>query len=128
MTPTYEAKGPVDMAQLQALFDESWEGEGPRYRNELQHCLAWVCAYEDETLVGFVSVAWNGGAHAFILDTTTHPDYRHRGIGRELVRIAAGEARAAGCEWLHVDFEPDLAPFYEACGFGATPAGLLRLT
>ena len=37
-------------------------------------------------------------------------------------------AKAAGCEWLHVDFEPDLAPFYfDACGFRPTPAGLIHL-
>ncbi len=32
--------------------------------------------------------------------------------------------RRAGCEWLHVDFDDDLAPFYlQACGFQPTPAG-----
>lgn len=35
----------------------------------------------------------------------------------------------AGCEWLHVDFEPpDLARFYiDACGFTATSGALVRL-
>ena len=37
-------------------------------------------------------------------------------------------ARAAGCEWLHVDFDPELAPFYlGACGFERTDAGLIHL-
>ena len=37
-------------------------------------------------------------------------------------------ARAAGCEWLHVDFDDDLAPFYlEACGFRPARAGLMAL-
>jgi hypothetical protein len=35
---------------------------------------------------------------------------------------------AAGCEWLHVDFETRLTPFYiEGCGFRPTPAGLIHL-
>jgi hypothetical protein len=35
---------------------------------------------------------------------------------------------AAGCEWLHVDFEPELRRFYlDACGFRPTDAGLIRL-
>jgi hypothetical protein len=39
-----------------------------------------------------------------------------------------GAARAAGCEWLHVDFGEHLAAFYVgACGFRPTPAGLIRL-
>jgi hypothetical protein len=33
----------------------------------------------------------------------------------------------AGCTVLHVDYEAELAAFYEACGFKATPAGLLLL-
>ncbi len=41
---------------------------------------------------------------------------------------AATHAKAAGCEWLHVDFEPELAPFYfDACGFRPTDAGLIHL-
>jgi hypothetical protein len=35
---------------------------------------------------------------------------------------------AAGCEWLHVDFDDDLRGFYfDACGFVPTNAGLLSL-
>ena len=45
-----------------------------------------------------------------------------------VVRRAAEEARAAGYEWLHVDFEPGLAAFYfGACGFQPTDAGLIHL-
>ena len=46
----------------------------------------------------------------------------------ELVRMAAEHAKAAGCEWLHVDFDDHLASFYfDACGFTATQTGLIRL-
>jgi ribosomal protein S18 acetylase RimI-like enzyme len=93
------------------------------------HSLGWVAARStDELLVGFVNVAWDGGDHAFLLDTKTRGDYQRRGIGTEVVRRAAAHAAAAGCEWLHVDFEPDLAAFYfEACGFQPTDAGLIHL-
>ena len=44
------------------------------------------------------------------------------------IRIAAAHAKAAGCDWMEVDFEPHLAGFYyQACGFAPTHAGLLRL-
>ena len=50
------------------------------------------------------------------------------GVGTRLVAAARAAARDAGCEYLHVDFEPDLAPFYlEACGFERASAGLVRL-
>lgn len=92
------------------------------------HSLGWTSAHRDGRLVGFANVAWDGGDHAFLLDPKVRPEYQRRGIATELVRRAADGARAAGCEWLHVDFEPHLRPFYfDACGFRPTDAGLLRL-
>ena len=93
------------------------------------HSLGWVTARGREGgLVGFVNVAWDGGDHAFLLDTKAHPTVQRRGVGTELVRRAVDHARAAGCEWLHVDHEPRLDPFYlDACGFRPTSAGLIHL-
>ncbi len=93
------------------------------------HSLGWVTARGDDgALVGFVNVAWDGGAHAFLIDTKVRPDHQRRGIGTELVRIAAQNAKHAGCEWLEVDFGEEHAPFYfDACGFTPTRAGLLHL-
>lgn len=94
-----------------------------------QHSLGWVAARDlTGVLVGFVNLAWDGGNHAFLLDTKTRGTWQRRGVGTELVRRAASHAAAAGCEWLHVDFEPHLAPFYfDACGFRSTEAGLIHL-
>lgn len=94
-----------------------------------EYSLGWVVARSSESrLVGFVNVAWDGGDHAFLIDTKVRPSYQHRGIGRALVHRAVEEARSSGCEWLFVDFERHLEPFYlDACGFRSTPAGLIRL-
>jgi ribosomal protein S18 acetylase RimI-like enzyme len=94
------------------------------------HSLGWVSARTiDRLLVGFVNVAWDGRDHAFLLDTKTRPSHQRRGVGTELVRLAAEHAADAGCEWLHVDHEPGLDSFYlDACGFRPTAAGLLHLT
>ncbi|AEV84725.1 putative acetyltransferase NSI [Actinoplanes sp. SE50] len=79
-------------------------------------------------MIGFLQVCWDSGSHAFLLDTAVDPDHRSQGLGAALVRAATAEARAAGCEWLHVDFEPHLEHFYlDRCGFRPTPAGLVHL-
>ena len=93
------------------------------------HSLGWVTARtRDGVLVGFVNVAWDGGDHAFLLDTKTRGEWQRRGLGTELVGRAARHAKAAGCEWLHVDFEPHLRAFYfDSCGFRPTEAGLIHL-
>ena len=93
-----------------------------------RHSLGWVCANQGDSLVGFVNVAWDGSVHAFILDTAVTTGVQRQGIGAELIAISVSKARAAGCEWLHVDFEDHLRPFYFGrCGFKSTNAGLIAL-
>jgi ribosomal protein S18 acetylase RimI-like enzyme len=93
------------------------------------HSLGWVTARQpDGALAGFVNVAWDGGDHAFLLDTKVATENQRQGIATALVGHAARHAKAAGCEWLHVDFEEHLARFYfDACGFRPTAAGLIHL-
>jgi ribosomal protein S18 acetylase RimI-like enzyme len=74
-----------------------------------------------------VNVAWDGGSHAFLLDTSVLPDFRRQGVATILVRRATELARERGADWLHVDCEPHLEAFYRGCGFRETAAGLIRL-
>ncbi|WP_399939860.1 GNAT family N-acetyltransferase [Streptomyces sp. BBFR25] len=131
MTITYRWRGDVDNALLDALHADAFghPADGTDWRARLErHSLGWVCAREGGSLVGFVNVVWDGGAHAFLLDTVVARHRRSRGVGARLVSVAAEQARAAGCEWLHVDFEDDLRPFYfDTCGFKETTAGLIAL-
>jgi len=128
----YRWRGAVTNAALNALHAEGF-GHPVRAEDVVsrlqRHSLGWVCATaEDAGLVGFVNVAWDGGTHAFLLDTLVASSHRRRGIGRALVRAAAEHARGAGCAWLHVDFETPLRDFYvRSCGFTPTAAGLVAL-
>lgn len=119
---------PISDETLNALFSASWQGHAPRqFQPILQRSLVYVCAFGGDRLIGFVNLAWDGGAHAFLLDTTVHPDYRRQGIGSDLVRAALDAAREGGIEWVHVDYEPHLEGFYSRSGFRPTLAGLVRL-
>jgi N-acetylglutamate synthase-like GNAT family acetyltransferase len=127
----YQWRGAFDNAELNALHAEAFEHRvlDDDWRAQVeQHSLGWVTARENGELVGFVNVPWDGAIHAFILDTVVAARAGRRGIGTRLVAIARDEARAAGCEWLHVDFDDHLRPFYfDACGFTPTNAGLIAL-
>ena len=109
------------------LFEATWGEAGKDYEPVLARSLTYVAAYADAELIGFVNVAWDGSIHAFLLDTTVHPEYQRRGIGTELVRRAAAEAKHLGMHWLHVDYEEHLTGFYADCGFKKANAGLIRL-
>lgn len=126
---TYLWRGDVTDQEMVDLIDsyggDSLAGWWDQIRD---HSLGWVTARVDGALVGFVNVAWDGGDHAFLLDTKTRADHQRTGIATRLVAIAADHAKQAGCEWLHVDFGPELRPFYfDACGFRETDAGLIHL-
>ena len=114
---------------LRDLWRSAWGNAGPAagWQNILARSLAHIGAYEGARLVGFVNVAWDGGMHAFILDTCVDPACRRQGIALRLLAQAAETARARGAAWLHVDFEPQLEPLYRQAGFGPTAAGLMRL-
>jgi GNAT superfamily N-acetyltransferase len=92
------------------------------------HSLGWVTARAGPELIGFVNVPWDGGFHAFILDTIVMARVQRQGVGTRLVALAAIKAQAAGCGCLHVDFADELRSFYfNSCGFKPTTAGLLAL-
>jgi GNAT superfamily N-acetyltransferase len=125
----YVVRPPLDNEALNALYAVAWPAhESFDFEPVFSRALTYIHAYDEWRLIGSVYVAWDGSQHAFLLEPTVHPAYRRRGTGKELVRRATQESRAAGCEWLHVDYEADLAPFYEACGFVSTPAGVIRLS
>ncbi len=127
----YHWRGTFDNAEINALHAEgfghpvsesNWIGRLER------HSLGWVCARQAGELIGFVNLVWDGGVHVFLVDTVVAKRVRHQRAAAALVSVAATRAAAAGCQWLHVDFEDHLAGFYfDACRFRPTQAGLLRL-
>ena len=133
MAITYTWRGDVSSTELNRLHadafetrvygDDEWD-----WVAQLEHSLGWVVARDGAALVGYVNVVWDGLVHAWIQDTMVATSARHRGVGKELIAVAAQGARQAGCEWLHVDFDDDLREFYfDACGFTPTNAGLIEL-
>ena len=127
----YDWRGEFSNAELNILHAEGFSHRVMEvdFRGLAErHSLGWVCARREGSLAGWVNVAWDGDVHAFILDTVVSGSAQRLGIGTSLVEVAVREARAAGCEWLHVDFEPHLREFYfDACGFKPADAGLIAL-
>ena len=96
----YQWRGDFASAEVEVLHAEGF-GRAPAdhdWKAQVQrHSLGWVCARRGAELAGFVNVAWDGGVHAFILDTVVAGPLRRHGVGTRLVEVAAREAGAAGC-------------------------------
>ncbi len=76
------------------------------------------------------SPTWHGTAETMPSSSTRRPvaPASAKASERRSSPSSSKHAKAAGCEWLHVDFDPGLAPFYfDACGFECTDAGLIHL-
>jgi GNAT superfamily N-acetyltransferase len=135
MPITYEWRGAFDNREINELHAEAFdtrvfdESEWNWVDQVENHSLGWVAARDDAgALVGFVNVVWDGQVHAWLQDTMVAKSARHQGVATRLVAEARAHAAAAGCEWLHVDFDEDLTAFYiDTCGFTPTNAGLIPL-
>ena len=124
----YLVEPTVSNAALNTLFAGAWPNHRESdFQRIMSRSLTYIGAFTGKQMVGFVNVAWDGGVHAFLLDTTVHPDFQRQGIGARLVQEAASVARERGMHWLHVDYESHLDSFYRACGFTPTLAGVMRL-
>jgi GNAT superfamily N-acetyltransferase len=135
MTIDFEWRGPFTNDEANALHAEAFEtrvfdaSEWDWVRLTAEHSLGWVTARDGHGLVGFVNVVWDGLVHAWLQDTMVATSARGDGVGTRLVAAATDGARAAGCEWLHVDFDDHLRAFYfDACRFRPTNAGLIALS
>lgn len=126
-----EWRGPFENGEVNLLHAECFEHrlfEDDWWTQVNRFSLGWVCLRRSTKLIGFVNVAWDGGVHAFVLDTMITTALRRQGLATNLIEEAIKRAREAGCEWLHVDFDPHLRSFYfDACGFSPTDAGLIPL-
>ena len=131
MSVSYSCRGQFRNEALNDLHAEAFgcqKSNDDWWAHANRHSLGGVCARLEGALVGFVNVVWDGGVHAFILDTIVARQAQQHGIGTEMLSIAVREARNSGCEWLHVDFEGRLPHFYfDKSGFKPTNAGLIRL-
>lgn len=127
----YEWRGSFHNREVNALHAEAFEHRlvDVDWDDQLGRLsLGWVTARDDHGLVGFVNIIWDGLVHAFVQDTIVAVRARRQGVGVRLIEVARESSAAAGCEWLHVDFEAHLTSFYfDACGFVPTNAGLMKL-
>ncbi|MEV0298022.1 GNAT family N-acetyltransferase [Nocardia sp. NPDC050710] len=73
----------VDDEVLSRLHADAFGGDhvlSPWTARLKRHSRSWVGAFVGDRLVGFVHAVWDGGRHAFLLDTVVDPDFQHQRI------------------------------------------------
>jgi GNAT superfamily N-acetyltransferase len=124
----YQLNASLEQLEFTNLLRTAWPAfEVSHFDRMLASCAAYVCARSDGDLIGFAKLISDGHQHGFVLDPVVAPIYQGNGVGSRLVKMLVEFARTAELTYLHVDFEPSLAPFYKSLGFNMTEAGLLHM-
>jgi ribosomal protein S18 acetylase RimI-like enzyme len=113
----YRDSHDVDLDQLAALVRSggfSYGDDRPRLAQQVAGSRYVISAWDGARLVGFARAISDGVRHAYISTVVVAPDYRGRGIGRQLIaRLLEGRDEIAFV--LHS--RPDVKPFYAKSGF-----------
>lgn len=98
-----------------------WNGEYRFSREELARSLenSWyaVSVYGSGQLVGFGRVIADGVHHALIVDLIVRPDFRGRGIGREILGKLVKRCREENIRDIQLFAARGNSSFYEKCDF-----------
>jgi ribosomal protein S18 acetylase RimI-like enzyme len=117
-----------DQDQLFQLYEnDGWNDFLKLPKDKLHKAMeqSWrvISAYDGECLVGTGRIISDGVINAFLCGLIVDPDYRSRGIGKEMVRRLAAECSKAR---LHLQLlaEEEKAGYYEKLGFEVFTFGL----
>jgi len=105
----------------------TWGGEFPDVVRDLPAGLVHLARLDGRPVATFV-LRWSDervwgpddGEAGYLHRLATHPDVAGRGIGAQLIAVAAGLTRERGRGWLRLDCDRDnqrLRAYYEAQGF-----------
>lgn len=117
-----------ELKQVLALYRSvGWgiyTGAPERLSRAFAASLDCYAAFHGEMLVGLVRLVGDGESVVLIQDILVRPEYRRRGIGRQLIARVLLQYRRVRQIHVMTDDLPDTVGFYKAVGF--TPAVQLR--
>ena len=109
----------AQIAQLEKqCFSDPWSEKS--VASELNNRLSlWLVALDGATVAGYIG-SQTGGDEADMMNVAVHPDYRRRGIARELVMGLVAALGEKGVHSLALEVRASNAPaiaLYEQLGF-----------
>ena len=93
-----------------------------------------ILAYEDDILIGYMLYFYNystftGGANLYLEDLFIYEEYRHKGYGKEMLKILAKIALSNNCkriDWVCLDWNKPSLEFYKTLGADALDCWVLH--
>ena len=91
--------------------------------DRLRTMLVYVAVSDDGEIIGTLAAALTDESEGHLRGMAVRPDFRNRGIAKELLTTALDDLRANGCKRVTLDTTAPLSramQFYEANGFRRT--------
>lgn len=85
----------------------------------IRKSFAFVVALDEKTdrAVGMGRVISDGISDGYIQDLVVLPEYRNKGVGKEIVAALVRKCTESGISWIALIAEPDTEAFYRTLGF-----------
>jgi spermidine synthase len=83
------------------------------------HC--FLAALEESRIIGMGRAISDRAHDAYIQDVTVHPEYRHRGVGHEILKHLVERLRGDNLRWIGLIAGRNTHPFYRLLGFEDMP-------
>ncbi len=120
----YEMVTSAPLEEIVELYKAAgWWQESPEARTAIPPMIRgslffMVARSIQGRIVGMARVISDGYSDAYIQDVVVLPDYRGRGVGRELVRRLTQKCAARKIAWIGLVAEPGTQGLYEQLGYG----------
>ncbi len=101
--------------------EEEYNLSADQLYQAINHSWGMVCAYEDESLIGYGRIISDGVLHALIVDMIVHPAHQGKGIGRTILERLIQQCQACDIKDIQLFCATGKSGFYEKSGFESRP-------
>lgn len=107
----------VKLYKAGGWWKDRYNPAGLKYLINGSFAFAVAIDKKSKKAIGMGRLISDGVSDAYIQDLVVLPEYRDKGIGREIVKTLINHCKKKGVYWLGVIAEPDQDGFYSNLGF-----------
>ena len=107
----------VDLYKAGGWWTESYAASGVDQLIKGSYAFAVVVDKKTGKTIGMGRIISDGASDAYIQDLIIIPEYRNKGIGKQLVQFLLKCCKDNGILWIGLIAEPDQDGFYSTIGF-----------
>jgi len=107
----------VELYKAGGWWKESYESSGVGQLIKGSYAFAVVVDKKTGKTIGMGRIISDGVSDAYIQDLVILPEFRNKGIGKQLVQLLLKRCKDDGILWIGLIAEPDQDGFYSTIGF-----------